>query len=240
MTEARRRGQCEECGDDEVAMATKHVCFKCYMRHRRDAEQPDLHNPSLRKEHTKLVKLYSTLMSVLAGLKVNDATKDAVMVALRPYFRLIEHLVNLDGTAGTIQDEYDTSDHEQREALGRIAASTPGPTPLGYHWPPQSEADIFKFIKSPVKAEPISDELAIELREFIRSLELPPADVDEDEYRLYFGHPSPEDWAKQVLVIAASHGNIRAMRALQDVAELEAKQRRPRISKDKESAATDG
>src|SRR4051812_30867965 len=98
MTEERRRGLCAECGDSDVTMATRDVCFKCYMRNRREQQHPDLHNPSVRKEHLKLLKLYGKLIDVLAGLKVDDKTKDAVIAPLRRYFLLIEDLVNLGAT----------------------------------------------------------------------------------------------------------------------------------------------
>lgn len=134
MKEQRRLGTCEECGAEKVKMATTTACFTCYQRARRaNGREPDLHNPSLRKEHVKLVKQYSKLMEVFAALKVNDDTKNAVMLQIRPYFHTIEHLVNL-GVGTTNQpsasepngepDDDDSEDDEQRARLDRIF-STP-------------------------------------------------------------------------------------------------------------------
>jgi hypothetical protein len=91
-----------------VAMATAHVCFKCYMRMRREREAVDRHNPILRKEHITLLKLYTKMMDVLAGLKVDEPTKASVIHSLRPYFSLVEHIVNLDGGI-SVEDDLESA-----------------------------------------------------------------------------------------------------------------------------------
>jgi len=123
-------------------MATKTACFKCYQRARRaNQHPPDLHTPSLRKDHVKLVKLYSKLMDVLAALKVNDDAKDAIMLQVRPYFRPIAHLVNV-GPEGREDTPDDADDAESVALLERIRAVPVVPQITDDEWTPELKAEI--------------------------------------------------------------------------------------------------
>jgi hypothetical protein len=88
----RRKARCEEC-EQVKEMATTSECFACYRRRKRaeEAERnyPDLHNPGVRREHTRLLKGYSRLIGALADLKVGKEDLDEIRGVLAPYLTLL-------------------------------------------------------------------------------------------------------------------------------------------------------
>jgi hypothetical protein len=214
MKEQRRLGKCEECGDDDVAMATTTACFKCYQRARRaNGREPDLHNPSLRKEHVKLVKHYSKLMEVFAALRVNDATKDAVMLYIRPYFRTIEHLVNLDvGTTNQStrpsapNENAANDDDEQRARMMRIFSAPVLNRVI-------SDEDFTTL--TPKSRAQFERELMENLARHRAAMTIPPDCSIEEWFRKTEAQPSAmHALAREGLEIAARYGVPRAIAAL--------------------------
>lgn len=213
MKEQRRLGICEECGAENVKMATTTACFTCYQRARRaNSREPDLHNPSLRKEHVKLVKQYSKLLEVFAALKVNDDTKNAVMLHIRPYFHTIEHLVNLgvgtanEPSASEPTDADDDDDDEQRARLARIFS-----------------APVVKRVISDDDLTALPTEPRAELeREVLECYErhranwtIPPDGSPEEFLEKHFNASGNlHAFSHEILQIAARHGVPRAIAAL--------------------------
>ena len=131
MVDKRRLGHCDECGDENVKMATAHICYRCYMRQRREAEDINVHTGSVRKEHVKLWSAHAKLMSVFQALRVGEDDVAIIKTTLRPYLKLIGHQLNWDGSPPVLTLPDETTERDERLGIQSKSATEPGePNPI--------------------------------------------------------------------------------------------------------------
>jgi len=88
----RRTDGCINCGETRE-MAAHGLCFKCYRQHERAADQipvgVDRHNPGIRREHKKLFRGFTSVMTGLSELGVSRTDVLTIRGILGPYLEAI-------------------------------------------------------------------------------------------------------------------------------------------------------
>jgi hypothetical protein len=84
----RREDSCINCG--EVREIAAHgLCFKCYRKEERTKDQQcsavDRHNPGIRREHKKLFRGFTSVMTALSDLGVQRSDVLAIRKTIEPY-----------------------------------------------------------------------------------------------------------------------------------------------------------
>jgi hypothetical protein len=193
MPDERRRGTCDECGAIDVPMATSTACYACYQRARRaNQASADPHNPSLRKEHVKLVKLYSRLVDILAALRVDDIAKHAIMEQVRPYFRTVTHLVNVGSDDETPDDAESSALIARIRAVPMVRQGAPD-VDWDSDWTPAWRADLLACYRR-WRAE-----------------------MDSDDMATFFAAPSIDEFFAEVRAIGIQHGHPKSIALQQEI-----------------------
>jgi hypothetical protein len=88
----RKKDGCVNCGEvREIAAHGR--CFKCYRRKDREADREfayvDRHNPGVRREHTRVLRGFTSVLSGLGELGVSQNEVMVIRRMLEPYLALV-------------------------------------------------------------------------------------------------------------------------------------------------------
>jgi hypothetical protein len=88
MKRTRRTDGCMNCGETRE-MAAHGLCFKCYRQEERDDDERfagvDRNNPGVRREHKKLFRGFTSVMTGLSDLSVQESAVLTIRRMLDPY-----------------------------------------------------------------------------------------------------------------------------------------------------------
>jgi hypothetical protein len=84
----RRIDGCKDCGETRE-MATCDLCFTCYRRQERAADRQfagvDRHTPAIRREHKKLFRGFTAVMTGLSDLRISKEDVLTIRQTIEPY-----------------------------------------------------------------------------------------------------------------------------------------------------------
>lgn len=108
----RRVDSCKNCGEIR-GMATRDLCFKCYRREERASDRQfariDRHNPGIRREHKKLFRGFTSVMTGLSDLGVSSDDVLTIRRTIEPYLSPIAKFLAVT----PVQDEGEVNgEHE--------------------------------------------------------------------------------------------------------------------------------
>ena len=97
MKRTRRTDGCLNCGETRE-MAAHGLCFKCYRQEERDDAKwfagVDRNNPGVRREHKKLFRGFTSVMTGLSDLAVQRNDVLTIRRMLDPYVALIAEFLS--------------------------------------------------------------------------------------------------------------------------------------------------
>jgi hypothetical protein len=97
MQGTRGTDGCLNCGETRE-IAAHGLCFKCYRRKERADDRQfagvDLHNPGVRREHKKLFRGFTAVMTGLSDLAVQKSDVLAIRRMLDPYVASIAEFLS--------------------------------------------------------------------------------------------------------------------------------------------------
>ena len=84
----RKKEGCVNCGELRE-IAAHGLCFKCYRQRERASDRPlgsvDRHNPGIRREHKKLFRGFTSVMTGLSDLGVSKEHVLSIRTTIEPY-----------------------------------------------------------------------------------------------------------------------------------------------------------
>ena len=120
----RRTDDCKNCGETRE-MATHDLCFKCYRREERAGDRQfaviDRHTPAIRREHKKLFRGFTAVMTGLSDLGISKDDVFTIRRTIEPYLTPIAKFLAV--TPEQDEDEVN-SEHEFPERF--VVHSDPG------------------------------------------------------------------------------------------------------------------
>ena len=108
----RRIDGCKDCGETRE-LATRDLCFKCYRRVERASDRQfagvDRHTPAIRREHKKLFRGFTAVMTGLSDLGISKDDVFTIRQTIEPYLTPIAKFLAVTPEKG--EDDVN-SEHE--------------------------------------------------------------------------------------------------------------------------------
>lgn len=124
----RKKEACTNCGEQRE-IAARGLCFRCYRRDERADDKKftavDRHSPAIRREHKKLFRGFTAVMTGLSDLGVQRREVLAIREMLQPYIMPIAEFLN---SAPTPEETPETvnSEHDGKTAFAVHTETKPG------------------------------------------------------------------------------------------------------------------
>lgn len=110
----RRTDSCKNCGETRE-MATRDLCFKCYRREERASDRQfaviDRHTPAIRREHKKLFRGFTAVMTGLSDLGISQDDVFTIRQTIEPYLSPIAKFLTItpETEEGEVNSEHQSS-----------------------------------------------------------------------------------------------------------------------------------